>query len=1163
MSCNRKSKGNVYSGSLALILLLISFFPEQISAQTGSKFVQQLPAGIQPAGPTAKPWVFWYWMQSSVSREGITADLQAMKEAGIAGAFLAPIKGKTDPPLYLPATEQLSAEWWKMLRYTLDEAGRLGIKIAMFPNDGFATAGGPWITPELSMQKVVCSSVTTRGGKMFTDTLPTLPSYKGYYRNIAVLAFPALPGTGISTQTIKPKVTSSTGADASFLAVKGNKQNFTSSDPCWIQYEFAQPFTCRSVVIHVNNYNYQSERLIIEVSDNGRDFHRVERLQPPRAGWLDWDADVTHEITPVTARFFRFVYDREGSEPGAEDLDAAKWKQGLKIAGIELSSAPRIHQFEGKTGEVWRVSARTTTSQVPDSLAVPLSSIVDVTRYVDAKGILKWKVPAGKWTILRVGYTSTGHMNETAGAGKGLECDKFNPEAVKLQFDKWFGEALRVAGPELTSRVLSTFHVDSWESGSQNWSPVFSSEFRRRRGYDPVKYLPAMAGIPVQNADISERFLYDVRQTISELIADNFFGTLKQLAHEKGVNFTAEATAPVMTADGMQHFKEVDVPMGEFWLRSPSHDKPNDVRDAISGGHIYGKQVIMAEAFTEVRMNWLESPAMLKTLQDRNYAFGINRFVYHVFVHNPWPDRKPGMTLSDVGLLFQRDQTWWKPGKAWVEYAERCQNLLQQGKPVTDIAVFSGEEVPRRALLPDRVVSSLPGIFGKETVDSEEKRLSNVGLPMRQLPDGVNTSANMATPDNWTDPMHGYAYDSFNADALLHLASVKDGRIVLPGGASYGVLVLPGRHPMQPSARLMSAEVAEKILQLVKDGATVILGDRPAAVPGLNNYGEQDRKVRQIAEELWGGTFNDVNTSEGIIRMKTIGTGRVIAGPFTAGSFDGIGIPRDLILAAGHKGAGKMAWNHRSTGSTEIYFISNQDSVEKNLDASFRVQHKVPQLYDAVSGETFATTVWSAEGDRVRMPLKLAPNGSVFVIFNEAEIRPSAAIPFQKTSNWLSLKPLKTLAGPWTAKFDPAHGGPERKVSFPVLNDWSKNLDSLIRYYSGTASYNSTFRLDKVEKGRRVWLELGRVGDIAEVKVNGVSCGTAWTAPFRLEITGALKKGNNELEINVTNTWANRLIGDLNLPEDKRIAHTTATIRLQGKPLAPAGLLGPVMLMTE
>jgi hypothetical protein len=404
---------------------------------------------FNPPG-SARPWVFWYWMYAGVSREGITADLEAMKQAGIGGAYLMPVKGATDPPLYKPPAVQLSPFWWEMVSHAISEADRLDLGLAMHASDGFALAGGPWITPELSMQKVVWTEMHIRGGCRFNDTLPRPKAYKGYYRDIAVLAFPMQEGADISTRTVIPRITTcKSGVDARFLVMDNNEKVFRSDKPCWIQYAFDEPFTCRTIKIHTRGNNYQAHRLLIKVSDDGKTFRALGRLEPPRHGWQDEDADVTHVIPASTAKYFRFEYNKEGSEPGAEDLDAAKWSPVLRICGIELSTAPRLYHYEGKTGAVWRISPRTTPDQVPDEICVPFDKIVDITEYLNSNGRLVWDVPEGEWTILRLGHTSTGHTNATGGAGCGLECDKFNPEAVKLQFDKWFGEAVRFAGPEL------------------------------------------------------------------------------------------------------------------------------------------------------------------------------------------------------------------------------------------------------------------------------------------------------------------------------------------------------------------------------------------------------------------------------------------------------------------------------------------------------------------------------------------------------------------------------------------------------------------------------------------------------------------------------------------------------------------------------------------
>lgn len=1087
---------------------------------------------------TAKPWVFWYWMQAGVSKAGITADLEAMQEAGIGGAYLMSIKDTATPALYKPAIRQLTPEWWEMVRFAMLEAKRLHLQLAFHVSDGFALAGGPWITPELSMQKLVWTREFVRGGQDVEISLPQPETQEDYYKDIAVLAYPANCVQDFSDTILIPKVTSSIpGAKAQFLAFDSDsKETFKSDTTCWIQYKYPQPFTCRSITIHTGGNNYQSHRLLVQVSNDGIDFRTVTRLEPPRHGWQDTDEDVTHAIPAVTALYYRFVYDKAGSEPGAEDLDAAKWKPSLKVAGIYLSDEPRLNQYQSKNGSVWRVSKKTTVQQTPDSVCVPLKNIVNLTDKMEAGGKLNWKAPAGNWVIVRIGHTSTGHTNATGGAGKGLECDKFNPAAIQLQFDKWFGEAVRVAGPELAREVIKLFHVDSWECGSQNWSPLFSNEFKKRRGYDLSPYLLAMTGTPVESATVSEGFLYDIRQTIAALIADNFYGTLTKLAHEKGAQFSAESVAPTMVSDGMLHYRYADIPMGEFWLNSPTHDKPNDMLDAISGAHIYGKPLVQAESFTTLRMTWGEHPGMLKTLGDRNFALGANRLVLHVFTHNPWMDRKPGMTLDGIGLYFQRNQTWWKQGKAWIDYLQRCQALLQLGTPVADVAVFTGEEVPRRAVLPDRLVSTLPGIMGKEIVEREKKRVENKGEPLRQLPAGVTHSANMVDPEDWIDPLHGYAYDAINPDALLRLATVKNKRIVLPGGASYGVLVLPVANPLNPSAKYMTGAVAKKIQQLVKEGATVIMPETPEQSPSLEDVLEKNQPTD---ETLKTGKSNK---------------GKLILGIYTDESFDKVGIKRDITFTGedGLPTAG-MAWIHRKGKDFDIYFISNQLDSERVINVSLRHKGMVPELWDPVTGNIKAAVPYELKQGRTEVPMYLYRGESLFLVLRK---KPELQNRFSFTKLWHA----DTLAGEWLVQFDTAMGGPQRPVVFNSLQSWTEHADTSIRYYSGTAVYTKRVNWSTVDSGRQVHLLMDSVFNIASVTVNGIDCGTVWTAPYRVDIAKALRKGLNTIEIKVTNTWANRLMGDERLPMEKRITWTNALYRLQGRPLLPAGLVGHVII---
>ncbi|WBL24677.1 glycosyl hydrolase [Zunongwangia sp. HGR-M22] len=1099
----------------------------------------------------SKPWVYWYWMNSAYSKKGITADLEAMKDAGIAGAYLMTIKGPTDPPLINPPILQLSEEFWEMVGFAIEEANRLDLKIAMHAADGFAVAGGPWIKPEQSMQKVVWTDTVVSGGNKLNLNLKQPETIEHYYKDIATFAIPQY-SEEITSSDKSPKLTSTKiDFDASFLNDLSSEDELKLSEKGWIQYEFKEAFLCKSILIESKGVNYQAHRLRVMVSDDGTNFKDLGRLTAPRHGWQDSGIPYTHSIEPVKAKYFRFVYDPEGSEPGSEDLDAGKWKQSLKVSKIILSNQSKIGNYEGKSGLVWRVSPETTTILKGDY--TKKDKIVDISEYIDKKGSLSWNAPSGKWKIIRFGHTTTGQENETGGAGKGLEVDKFNPDAIKFQFHKWFGKSAAIAGEDLVPKVLSILHIDSWEAGSQNWSTVFRNEFKNRRGYDIVPFLPLFAGIPLEDKETSEQILYDVRKTISELIVDNFFGTMKTEADQLGVKFSSENVAPTMVSDALMHFKNVDYPGGEYWLKSPTHDKPNDMLDAISGGHIYDKNIIQAEAFTELRMDWDEDPELLKPMADRNFALGINRIFYHVFVHNPWLDRKPGMTLDGVGHYFQRDQTWWKPGKAWVEYCRRVQFQLQKGTPVVDLAVFSGEELPSRSVLPDRLVPFMPNIFGKERVISEKSRLNNKGQPTAKMPKEVTYSKNVTNQKDWVNTMNGYKYDSFNPDVLLNDAKVIDGYVQFKGNIQYKALVFPGSRKMSPN-RMISKKVADKILKLVKKGATIFVAEKPIRISGFSDSIDK-LEWKKTIDEIWKGYKNDLNLEVG--NSWKIGKGKVIQLPFYGKNFNEIGVEPDVLFSQLERdGIQKFSWSHRKTNKSEIYFLSNQDSIEKEVKVSFRIIGQKPYLYDPVTNETRPLRNWKEENKRTVVPLKFAKNASLFLLFKEKTSEEQLA----KGKNWHEFENLDNLDEKWILSFEKKYYGAEKNIRIDQLFDWSDSENDSIKYYSGTSVYKKEF----VFKGKTddIWLNLGEFSDIAEVILNGKNVGVIWTFPHRINVSKALKNGNNKLEIKITNTWRNRLIGDHKLSEKKSLSWTTAPYRLNGEKLLPAGLIGPVKLET-
>lgn len=1093
---------------LVLIVLLSVTF-------VGCGTRQNMPTEEQSVRYTAddvRPWTFWYWMYGAVTPEGITADLEAMKQVGLGGAYLMPIKGVGQGAEYEGQAQQLTPEFWEMVDHSMKEAKRLGLRLGMHICDGFALAGGPWIAPQESMQKIVWSDTIIRGGNIERLPLPQLESYEGYSEDIATYAIPLgkQPADVVMRPVISLATLPGTEVKDKKKAVNMDEKGvIRSSYPCRIDYTYEQPVTVSNVEIVLSGNNYQAHRLKVLVSDDGRNYRFLKQLKPARHGWQNTDCHSIHGLPPTTAKYFRFEWTPEGSEPGCEDLDAAKWKPNLKIKEIRLHTAPRIHQWEGKAGFVWRVADASTSQEIPDEACVQLN---EVRRLTLTEGALTAKLPEGEWRILRMGHTSTGHVNATAGGGKGLECDKFSVAAVRKQFDNWFAQVFEKTTPEVAREVLKYMHVDSWECGSQNWSATFAAEFKSRRGYDLMPYLPLLAGIPMESAEKSEQVLRDVRITIGELVTDVFYTVLAQCAGEYDCRFSAECVSPTMVADGLRHYDKVDLPMGEFWLNSPTHDKLNDVLDAVSGAHIYGKNVIQAEGFTEIRGTWDEDPAMLKPLLDRNYALGINKLFFHVFTHNPWLDRAPGMTLDGIGLFYQRDQTWFRESSAFVDYATRCQTLLQKGTPVVDIAVFTGEEMPRRAILPDRLVSILPGIYGAERVESERVRLANEGQPLRVVPVGVTHSANMADPDKWINPLRGYQYDSFNKDALLRLAKVEDGHIVLPGGGRYKVLVLPTARPMDPTAVPLSKEVEQKIAEWKEQGV--------------------------IIPEL----------------------------PYKAESFAVMGLERDVELPA------EVAYAHRTADDMEIYFIANQKNEARNFTASFRQKGLAPKLYDAVTGRTYIPEQWAEREGRTEVSLSLPAYGSRFVIFfkskdalelfagdsllHEENVAAENMAKRLVRHEWKEESRTPLENSEWTVHFEKT----DVKLVRDELFDWSKESDAKVKFYSGRACYTSSFVVQDEFDGS-VLLSLGRVANVATVRVNGKACGIAWTPPYQVDITSALVAGANRLEIEVVNTWANALRGmdQGSAPFDGIWAN--AKYRLPGDDLLPAGLLGPVELV--
>lgn len=1011
---------------------------------------------------TTKPWTFWYWMYGAVTEEGIKADLKAMKDVGLGGCYLMPIRGSQEHPEYNGQANALSNNFWRLVDVALAEADALGLEMGIHVCDGFALAGGPWITPEESMQKIVyCDTIVRGGPHHFAMKKPQ--HYGDYYEDIAIYA--------ISVGDMNQETFAYRGADLKMkYSVKkdgkmsyspevriNDKGVFCADKPCWIQYEFAKPTLVFNVEIEPSGTNIQCQRLNVKASDDGVTFRQIKQLTPPRQGWQNTGYNTTFSFPPTYAKYFRFEWTPVGTEPGAEDLDAAKWKPVLRVKDIQLGTLPTIDNWEGKAGYVWRIAPETPAEDLRESDLIYASDLVNIPLNGDMVDV---ELLGGTWRILRIGHASTGQTNATAGGGKGLECDKFSRQAVEKQIDNWFGKFMQRPHHE----VIKYMHVDSWECGSQNWGYNFLNEFIRRRGYNLKEVLPVLVGVPMVE---SELILREMRQTIDELTNDVFFATVAEKAHQYGVQLSTESVAPTMVSDGMAHYKYADMPMGEYWLNSPTHDKPNDMLDAISAAHVYDKNVVQAEGFTEVRGVWDETPASIKPLLDRNFALGMNRLFFHVNTHNPWLDKKPGMTLDGIGLFFQRDQTWYPEAKGFVDYITRCQTLLQKGKPVVDIAVYTGEEIPSRALTPDKVVPMLPGLFGNARVASEKQRLANQGQPMVESPVGVNHSAGILDMKDWVNPLHGYHYDSMNKDALLNRSF------------NYKALVIP-------TGVQLSSSVRNRIAQLRSQGVLVI---------------ERPYPLKQL---------------EGIIP--------------------------DAILPEG------IAYAHRAGSDFDIYFLSNQTDQEQTFMPTFRQRRGNSVLYNPLTDQTCAY-----DGN-----VTLPPYGSIFVCYGLTEYSQLGKTPFPLREQTVPTEGIQTE--PWAVSFRESG----LKLENQMLFDWSKHENEKIRYFSGHVRYTTSWKLKKSQlPKKRAWLSLPNVKDIAHVWINGKDCGIAWMAPYEVEITGALKKGKNTIEIEVVNTWNNALRGMDQGKAPYEGIWTNAKYRAKGDALLPAGLLAQPEIKLE
>jgi hypothetical protein len=784
-----------------------------------------------------------------------------------------------------------------------------------------------------------------------------------------------------------------------------------------------------------------------------------------------------------------------------------------------------------------------TSASYPDPLrdeTIDKRKIVDISRFLLPDGRLKWNVPPGNWTIMRFGKRNNGAVTRPAPEpGLGFECNKFDTIAFDAHFNQFVGKLLRKVEPRMKARHAgwTMLHMDSWEMSAQNWTGNFRKEFTRRRGYDPMPYLPAYTGRIVGSLEESERFLWDVRLTSQEMVIENHALRAKELGRQYGLGLSIEPYDMNPCAD-LSLGAVADIPMCEFWSKGFGFNTVFSCFEAASLAHTQGLPVVAAESFTAgFDEAWKLFPGAIKNQGDWAFCTGINRFVYAIYTHNPFSDDvRPGMTSGPYGVHWDRSQTWWPMAKGYHTYISRCSYMLQQGYNVADILYLTPEGAPQVFIPPSSALE------GNDTI-----------------------------PDH-----KGYNFDVCSPEMLIEKAKVKDHKVVFPGGASYSILVLPIIETMTP-------ELLVKIEELIRNGA-VIIGKPPRKSPSLVNYPRCDEQVARLAEKIWGG----LNAPE-IENPWIYGAGKIYQGSIFTGSLENqlypeyaetVSVLRNMDLPEDFTSSGELRFIHRITVNSDVYFVANRTGKLVKTECRFRMDKGRPEVWDPLTGNTRPLNSFQRHTHETVIPMVFEPYQSFFIVFDHSGKDPD---PLEKV-NFPELSVVSEVNGNWTVTFDTVWGGPG-KVKFEQLSDWSKHADMGIRYYSGIATYEITFSLPdnmRVEKGNSLYLDLGEVHNLARVTLNGNDLGVLWTDPWRVDISKDVLKTGNKLEIGIANLWVNRLIGDAFMPYDGSVFNQWPEWLLKGKPrtsgrytftsydyykkdspLLKSGLIGPVKILRK
>ena len=1046
-----------------------------------------------------------------------------MHRAGI-GGFQNFDAALATPQIVPKRLTYMTPEWKDAFLFTTKLADSLHLEMAIAGSPGWSESGGPWVKPQDGMKKIVWIETRVTGGTS-NIVIPKPAGTTGpfqnisrqaefgsgnsteqspvFYKDIAVIAY-RLPADDIAMNELKPTITSSGGNFTLIQLADGDldKTNLLPSDTtkgfAWIQFAFSQPQTIKAVTVVGGG-----DRGPFGLNGELKDTRSIEASDDgENFHWVSFIPasnvlQQTIDIPAATATYFRVTFK---NPPAPFNMGAMignggvpKPPAGTDIAEVILHTASRINMFEEKDAFAPAIHLYAKATPATDDV-IASADVIDVTDKLNADGTLNWTAPSGTWNIVRFGYSLLGITNHPASPeATGLEVDKLDPIAVKAYFTNYLDQYKNATGGLMGSKGGLQFMVtDSWEAGAQNWTSNLMQEFQKRRGYSMIRWMPVLTGHVVKSAEASEQFLFDYRKTLSEILAEYHY----------------DALTNILAQYGMKRYSE-------------SHE---DGRAMIADG-------MEVKRKAAVPMSAMWTPSSMNGFSQVKYLSDILESASTAHIYGQNLVAAESFTAFGLG------------GSAW----SYCPENL---KPTADLELASGlnrfvihcsVHQPTDDKIPDLGLGPFGQWFTRHETWAEQAKawtayLSRSSYLLQQGKFIADVVYYYGEDNNITSLFgkklpavpEGYTYDFINADALINLLSVKDGMLVTPSGMTYRVLVLDS------NATKMSLPVLKKIAQLVKDGAT-IAGIKPESTPSLS---DDEAVFKSTVKEAW----NSSNT-------------KVLSGKSLSDVLTSINIAPDFTYTKPQANT-KLMYVHRKLSDRDIYWVNSRNDAAQDVEASFRIEGKVPQIWHAETGKGEAASYSIANGV-TKVQLHLSPNDAVFVIFKDKASKTSVtlAAPTEKQ--------LMAVDGSWKVDFQKDRGAPAT-ATFDKLASFTENTDAGIKYFSGTATYTKTITAGAnwFAKGAQVWIDLGSVKNVAEVIVNGKSLGIIWKQPFRVDVTTALKPGENTVAVKVTDLWVNRLIGDAQPNVTTKITYTTMPFYQANSKLQPAGLLGPVQVIS-